>query len=27
MKLIKEYIDYYNYERLSYVLKYKTPIQ
>ena len=26
-KLIEEYIYYYNNERSSYVLKYKTPIQ
>ncbi len=26
-KLIEEYIYYYNYERPSYALKYKTPIQ
>ena len=26
-RLIKEYIDYYNYERPSYALNYKTPIQ
>ena len=25
--LIKLYIDYYNYERPSYALNYKTPIQ
>ena len=25
-RLIKEYIDYYNYERAAYALNYKTPI-
>jgi hypothetical protein len=26
-KTIAEYVEYYNHERLSYRLKYKTPIQ
>ena len=26
-KLIEEYVCYYNYERSSYALNYKTPIQ